>query len=291
MTEVPKTLRLVLPHWQGGNKPTYQLGSRLLAWLAPDNGDATVEVPVPGPDGRKLPVEDGVVGKSEVLDVARATRAIIERHQPDRIVTFGGDCMVSIAPFSFLASKYEGDVAVLWIDAHPDITLPEDYANAHAHVLANLLGDADPDLAEFGRTTLPGSRILFAGLATDALSRNQTAYIERIGATVLAPADLDADFTNVAEWVRASGASKLLVHFDLDVLDPHVFRSQLFAPPGPVDPEVASHGSGKLTFEQVIAMIGRAGENADVVALSITEHLPWDAENLQQALGKLPLLC
>ncbi|TXM99221.1 arginase family protein [Methylobacterium sp. WL103] len=124
MTEDLKTLRLVLPHWQGGNKPTYQLGSRLLAWLAPDNGDLTVEVPVPKPDGRKLPVEDGVVGKSEVLDVARATRAIIEQHQPDRIVTFGGDCMVSIAPFSFLARKHEGDVAVLWIDAHPDVTIP-----------------------------------------------------------------------------------------------------------------------------------------------------------------------
>lgn len=64
MTDHIKTLRLVLPHWQGGNKPTYQLGSRLLAWLAPRNGDPTEEVPVAAPDGRKLPVEDGVVGKT-----------------------------------------------------------------------------------------------------------------------------------------------------------------------------------------------------------------------------------
>lgn len=290
MTDQKKTLRLVLPHWQGGNKPTYQLGSRLLAWLAPENGDPTEEVPVVEPDGRALPVEDGVVGKSQVLAAARAAREIIERHQPDRIVTFGGDCMVSIAPFSYLADKYEGDVAVLWVDAHPDVTMPEDYANSHAHVLANLLGDADADLARFGKTTLPGNRILFAGLATDALSDNQRGYIEKVGAAVMSPTDLDADFSNVVTWLKGSGASKLLIHFDLDVLDPKVFRSQLFAPPGEVDSEVASHGSGKLTFEQVTGLIARASETLDVVALSITEHLPWDAENLQRTLRKLPLM-
>ena len=290
MTDRKKTLRLVLPHWQGGNKPTYQLGSRLLAWLAPENGDPTEEVPVAEPDMQKLPVEDGVVGKSQVLEAARAAREIIGRHRPDRIVTFGGDCMVSMAPFSYLADKYEGDVAVLWVDAHPDVTMPEDYANSHAHVLANLLGDGDADLARFGKTTLPGNRILFAGLAKDALSDNQRAYIKRIGATAMSPTDLDADFANVVAWLKNSGASKLLVHFDLDVLDPKVFRSQLFAPPGEVDSEVASHGSGKLTFEQVTSLITRASETLEVVGLSITEHLPWDAENLRNALQELPLL-
>lgn len=285
-----KTLRLLLPHWQGGNKPTYHLGARLLAWLAPDNGDPIEEVPVAAPDGRALPLEDGVVGKSQVLDAARAAREIIERHRPDRIVTFGGDCMVSIAPFSYLAGKYEGDVAILWLDAHPDITMPEDYANSHAHVLANLLGDGDADLAAFGRTTLPGNRILFAGIAKAGLSDKERAYIERIGATVIGNAELDADFANVADWVRASGASRLLVHFDLDVLSPQVFRAQYFAAPGKVEAGAAAPGSGRLSFEQVTGLIARAGESAEIVGLSITEHLPWDAENLQNTLRKLPLL-
>lgn len=290
MMQDRKTLRLLLPHWQGGNNPTYHLGARLLAWLAPDNGDPTEEVPVAAPDGPALPLQDGVVGKSQVLAAARAAREIIERHHPDRIVTFGGDCMASIAPFSYLANKYEGDVAILWLDAHPDVSMPEDYANAHAHVLANLLGDGDADLAAFGRTTLPGHRILFAGIVKDALSDNQRAYIDRIGATVIDTSELDADFANVADWVRASGASRLLLHFDLDVLSPQAFRAQLFAPVGRVASAAAAPGSGSLTFEQVINLIARAGENAEIVALSITEHLPWDAENLQNTLRKLPLL-
>ena len=32
-----KTIRLIVPDWQGGNKPEYYLGAELLSWLAPKN--------------------------------------------------------------------------------------------------------------------------------------------------------------------------------------------------------------------------------------------------------------
>ncbi len=30
-----KTVRLLMPQWQGGNNPHYSFGAELLAWLAP----------------------------------------------------------------------------------------------------------------------------------------------------------------------------------------------------------------------------------------------------------------
>lgn len=51
------TLRLVMPQWQGGNDPAYYLGSRLLAWLAPESNDETIEVPIdmePTNDEKKM---------------------------------------------------------------------------------------------------------------------------------------------------------------------------------------------------------------------------------------------
>src|SRR5215475_14050886 len=131
MTSPQKTLRLLMPQWQGGNNPTYYLGARLLAWLAPESDAQFAEVPVAQPDGLKLPVEEGIVAKSAILEQNRAALDIIRRADPDRIVTFGGDCSVSLAPFTFLASKYAGDVAVLWIDSHVDLTTSEVYENAH----------------------------------------------------------------------------------------------------------------------------------------------------------------
>ncbi|WP_233711056.1 hypothetical protein [Lederbergia citrisecunda] len=41
-----KTLRLLMPQWQGGYNPTYYLGALLLNWLAPASDDVQVEVPV-----------------------------------------------------------------------------------------------------------------------------------------------------------------------------------------------------------------------------------------------------
>ena len=45
-----KTIRLLMPQWQGGNNPTYQLGARMLAWLAPPSKATLFEVPVATPE-------------------------------------------------------------------------------------------------------------------------------------------------------------------------------------------------------------------------------------------------
>jgi len=59
----------------------------------------------------------------------------IRQHQPDKIITLGGDCAVSLAPFAWLADKYANDVAILWIDGHPDLGIPGDeYTGYHAMV-------------------------------------------------------------------------------------------------------------------------------------------------------------
>ena len=135
------TLRLIMPQWQGGNNPPYSLGAKLLAWLAPEAGNIPqVEVPVIPYDGSELPTENGVFAQTVLLQQQRSARKIIEAHQPKRIIMFGGDCLVSQAPFAYLNEKYHGKLGVLWLDSHPDVSTPEMYINEHAMVLGNLLG-------------------------------------------------------------------------------------------------------------------------------------------------------
>jgi arginase len=53
---------------------------------------------------------------------------------------------------------------VLWVDAHPDVIGPKQWQNAHAHVLAILMGEGDPGfIAEVSRSLDP-RRILYVGL-------------------------------------------------------------------------------------------------------------------------------
>lgn len=54
--------------------------------------------------------------------------------------------------------------ALLWVDAHPAVSIPEDFAHHHAHVLANLLGVGDEEfVAEVARLFKP-EQVLYVGL-------------------------------------------------------------------------------------------------------------------------------
>lgn len=283
-----KTLRLLFPQWQGGNNPPYYLGAQLLSWLAPEHNGPVAEVAVTRPSDEPLLIEQGIRGRSALLRQMRSARAIIDEHAPDRIVILGGDCLVDLAPFAYLNERYGGDLAVLWVDAHPDVLTPRDFPNAHAMVLGNLLGEGDADFAGAVRRPLKPANVMYAGLM-DTLPV-ETALIERLGLQHASPAQLAHSSEPVLQWFRATGARHLAIHLDLDVLDPNGFRSLLFA--NPQAPAGAFDGvaQGRMPISHVVRLLSDIAGVADVVGIGIAEHLPWDALALKNMLARLPLL-
>lgn len=157
MNNESKTLRLIYPQWQGGDiarwipeiKDTaeaargYVLGSMLLDFLAPDCGHDKVTVPVTTQPGERK-VTDGVLDRDDIAAQTKAAMDILRVKRPDRIVTLGGECSVSVVPFTYLFDRYGGDVAMVWVDAHPDITLPGDvYTGYHAMAVTACMGMGD----------------------------------------------------------------------------------------------------------------------------------------------------
>ena len=124
-----------------GGLDAYYFGAHLMAHILPENSrQPLVQVDVLPPDGREKAVTDGIYGKEEVLDGIRDAMKKIEEENPDRIITIGGNCMVSLAPFDYLHGRYE-NLGIIWIDAHPDVsTVRDGYPNAHAMVLGSLMG-------------------------------------------------------------------------------------------------------------------------------------------------------
>ncbi|EPL08832.1 arginase family protein [Pseudomonas sp. CF161] len=283
-----KTLRLLFPQWQGGNNPPYHLGAQLLSWLAPEHNGPVAEVAVTVPSDEPLLIEQGIRGRSALLRQMHSARAIIDEHAPDRIVILGGDCLVDLAPFAYLNERYGGDLAVLWVDAHPDVLTPRDFPNAHAMVLGNLLGEGDADFAGAVRRPLKPANVMYAGLM-DTLPM-ETALIERLGLQHASPAQLAHSSEPVLQWFRATGARHLAIHLDLDVLDPNGFRSLLFA--NPQAPAGAFDGvaQGRMPISHVVRLLSDIAGVADVVGIGIVEHLPWDALALKNMLARLPLL-
>lgn len=277
--EQSSTLRLLMPQWQGGgNYPTYYLGAKLLAWLAPASTAAFEEVPI-SLQQEGLAVDRGIFAREVVIEQARAARRILDRRQPDRVMVFGGECSVDFAPFAYLNERYGGDLAVLWLDAHPDVSLPDgDYPNFHAMVLSALLGIGDPEyVAEVPKPLDPG-RVLYVGLR--AMLDHRDALRERFGVSIpyVTAEQVEHDSSPVLAWLRSTGAKHVAVHFDLDVLDPRDFKSAWG-----IDPD-------GLRAEAAIRLLADVAQTVDIVGLGITEYMPRDAMLLSDMLRRLPIV-
>ncbi|EMC6869737.1 arginase family protein [Salmonella enterica] len=281
-----ESLRLIFPQWQGGNNPLYQLGSQLLAWLAPEAPGAVEVVPVP--ESPELEVENGIRGRTAINTQLQDAQRLIRKHQPESIVVLGGDCLVSLAPFAWLQEKYGDKLGVLWIDSHPDVQTPAQFANAHAHVLAALMGTGDADLLSVVKTPLSAEKIMIAGLH-DPLPY-EAEFIAEHGIRTCSPHEVRDGAEKIVNWLKEERIKYLAIHIDLDVLDSQFFRSVLFARPGRTPDEFGNVAEGKLKMTDVLNVVSKATAQAEPVGLTLAEHLPWDALNLKQMLNHLPLL-
>lgn len=285
------TLRLIYPQWQGGDiakwitevkdpeqaSRGYYLGAHLLDFLAPSTGQKTMTVPV-STELCKRVVTDSVLDRDAIAQQTRAALDILDIEKPDRIVTLGGECSVSVVPFTWLASKYPDDVAVIWIDAHPDITLPGDvYPAYHAMAVTALMGDGDKKILGQLPAKIDPSRILFVGLRDwerDEIKVRQNEY----GIKHLTPEETVSGSEKVIEWLRNTGASNVVIHFDMDVLDPN----EIIAAVG-----VVPDG---MKIAEVVRVINDVAKEKNLVGLTVAEPMPRTAIILKEMLNQLPLL-
>lgn len=287
-----KTLRLLMPQWQGGYDESefpgriYPLGARLLAWLAPESDAPLVEAPTTPWTGDAPVKEGGVFYQRELVRQIRAARNIIDAHAPDRVITFGGDCLISQAPFAYLNERYEGTLGVVWIDAHPDVTTPEQFDHAHAMVLGNLLGEGEPLAASEVALPFKPEQVVLAGI--DGVLPHERETIDRLGIKTIPSADITGGGEAVIDWIRAGGFERVAVHLDLDVMDPSFFRSLLFNNPD-VDAHIEAE-RGKVRIQDVARLLKGVSAQAEVVGMSFAEYMPWDALSLKNMLGGLDFM-
>lgn len=282
---------MIYPQWQGGDiaqwitevpNPEqaargYHLGAQLLDFLAPDNGQATFTVPISTAlEERK--VIDGVLDRDVLVNQTKAALNILKIEQPDKIVTLGGECSVSVVPFTYLAEKYKDDVAMIWIDAHPDITLPGDvYPAYHAMAVTACMGLGDKKIIGELPAKIDPSKILLVGIR-DWEREEIKARQKQYGIQHLTPEEVATDSNVIKAWLKSCSASKVVVHFDMDVLDP----TEIIAAVG-----VVPNG---MKIAEVVRVINDIAEEKEIVGLTIAEPMPRTAIRIREMLHNLPLL-
>lgn len=292
MNRKNSTLRLIYPQWQGGGSIAdflpelpaedayrgYHLGAQLLSMLAPASSQTMAEVPV-SLDIADRAEENGVISYRAILKQTNAAMDLLRQHEPDRIVTLGGECSVSVVPFTYLAAKYADDVAIVWIDAHPDLNLPgEGHKGYHAMALTASMGMGDQDILRLLPARIDPSKALIVGLRSWETEGGTKDRQQALGVKSLSPAQVEDNSAAVLEWLKSTGASKVLIHFDLDVIDP----AEMIAAVG-TDPD-------GMKIDGVTRVINDIAGQFDIVGLTIAEHMPRTAIKIRKLLGNLPLL-
>lgn len=286
-----KTIRLIYPQWQGAKithwipeiedpeeaSRGYYLGAQLLNFLAPDNGQITLTVPV-ATEIVERKVTDGVMDRDALIEQTKAALDILKAENPDKIVTLGGECSVSVVPFTYLAEKYADDVAMIWIDAHPDITLPGDvYPGYHAMAVTACMGLGNENIISELPAKIDPAKILLIGIRDwerDEIKERQQQY----GIKHLTPEDVRENSDAVSEWLKSCGASKVVIHFDMDVLDP----MEIIAAVGTVP--------NGMKIAEVVRVINDIAREKEIVGLTVAEPMPRTAIRIKNMLSQLPLL-
>ena len=286
-----KTIRLIYPQWQGGvisnwiselseedSSRGYFLGAQLLNMLASKNASQeTFEVPI-SMDISKREIKNGIMDYDFILNQSKEALKILEKNNPDKIIVFGGECSVSVIPFTFLNKKYNNDIAIIWIDAHPDITLPNDsYSGYHAMALTACMGEGDKNIMSALPSKIDASKILLVGIRDwerEEIKLRQQKY----GIKHLTPKEVAENSDKIIKWLKECGASKVLIHFDLDVLEP----KELIAAVGVVE--------NGMKIKEVIRVINDIAKEKEIVGLTIAEHIPRVEIMIKNILDRLPLI-
>lgn len=279
-----KTIRLLYPDYLSGGLEEYYFGANLLQYILPVNDkQKLIKVEIAPPNGAEKAVKNGIFAEDEVLAGIKDAQKKIANEKPNRIITIGGNCIVSLAPFDYLHGLYE-NTGIIWIDAHPDVsTVNDSYPNAHAMVLGSLMGYGAPQLTkQMKNQKFKPNEILYVGL--QGLHSYQAKFLNDVGVNYKLQGNTFVSDNEIKTFMKRF--EHILVHLDIDVLDERFFHSTYFA-----NPELTGDGAGggKMTMEKLFEVLKLINESSDVVGFTIAEYLPFDEHKLHKMFSEISL--
>ena len=260
---------VVVPQWQGSGSSR---AMRLVDGAEAIRGDlpaaSTFSVNVPLEAGDELGT--GVHRAGSLRLTHERTLAILAEID-GWAITIGGDCGVSLAAVGHANERAKGDMAVVWLDAHPDLNTPESSPSGifNGMVLRALTGEGVEGLIP-SRPVEP-SHLVLAG--TRSFDAGEDEFIAAHGIHPIPAAELSPDA--LLDAIAATGASSVYLHIDVDVLDPGEISGLGYPVP---------FGITAATLTELIkAVKGRFA----LAGASLTEFAPASPEAAVDDLGTL----
>lgn len=264
------TRYLVVPQWQGSpSSRAMQLidGAQAIAGDLPRAATTVLDVPMEAGEA----LGTGVHRLSALQRVREQVGAALDSHA-DPVLTIGGDCGVALEPIAHAARRVPA-LAVVWLDAHPDLNSPESSpSGAFAGMaLRAVLGEGEPGLALDAGAVAPERTFVIGARSFD---EPELEAVSALGVGAFTVDDV-RDPETLAQAVRSSGAEGVYIHVDVDVLDPAEIS-------GNAHPEPFG-----LSVAEVTAVIGRLRSELPLVGSSIAGYSPASLATATDDLGAI----
>lgn len=144
--------------------------------------------------------------------------------------------------------------------------------------LSASLGKGDKGIMEKLPAKIDASNVLIVGLRAWETEGGTKERQQEFGIKSLSSSEVSQNSNQILEWLKSRGVSKVLVHFDLDVIDPN----DLIAAVG-VEPN-------GMKINKVVRVINNIANHYDIVGLTIAEPMPRAAIKIRTMMNNLPLL-
>lgn len=260
---------VLVPQWQGS--PSTR-AMRLVDGVAALRGDlpaaATREVAVPLEAGD----EQGTgISRFSSLQLVRERLTDALDETEGTAVVVGGDCAVSDAAVAHAVRAADTPLALVWFDANPDLnSAATSPSGAYAGMVLRSLIDGG---------TVPADRVVIAGARS--WDPGEESFAAERGIRSLSVSDLE-DPRTLVDAVSATGAERIYLHIDLDVLDPAMFSSLLEPEPFGLEP-----GHLVATIRALRSRFATAGATIAAYAPASADDAVNDAPTLLRIIGAL----
>jgi len=258
------------PQWQGsGLTDDLKYGAETFSVYFKDFDTITVPLST-----RDLTTIDNIQCFEPLLEQAKFFKEIITGSKPGKISTIGGDCAVEIMPISYLNKLYQGDICIVWIDAHADLNTPESSPSKafHGMPLRTLLGEGDERFIDLLFSKLTPAQICYVGLRD--LDEPESECIMKHSILTVTDCQFEAVENKMKDF------KNVYIHLDLDVLDKREYAFSMFG---------TNNG---LPVADVAGLIQKIKANHNVVGFCITESTAKTVEQLdpiKSILGQFEL--
>lgn len=260
-----KHMNLFFPQWQGAGRTKELLTG---AWQIRDRY-ATVKdyLAVPVSEEENKEIENDILGYKYILQQLKQAKAVIAAECPNSIFTVGGGCDVEIVTVSYLNDLFNGDLSVIWIDAHGDLNTPETSPSKcfHGMPLRTLMGDGNAQMIETAFSKPNSSQLVLIGQRD--LDLPEQEYIKQNNIEVFEPSRFSVE--RIVRAIRSKGSKNLYIHIDLDVLDFDEF------------PYVMVPAPDGLKTDQLAGLLEELKREFHIAGLSLLEYTSSEEKDIK----------